>query len=169
MTLRFDGSHIFFCFPSRNDRRYLPLVGRATLSGLLVADRALEAAAASSFFIHVAVSVHYSVLIAVVLQNMSFRVIEPGTLKWSDVQHCGRPLEPQNMSAHQLPPEVKPLVIVGAQKSGTTWAWFYLCRHPNVMCATHIPNLRCDFVPCFADVSVCDVIDSEVLVIIPAL
>ena len=63
----------------------------------------------------------------------SFQIYQPGTLTYRDIGTCGWG-EWDNLETYSPIPETRPIVVIlGQQKSGTTWFQNALIKHPSVI------------------------------------
>lgn len=79
------------------------------------------------------------------MQPYAFQLLEPGSLTYADnIRWCpGLPQpSPEAQQLRPLDPRFNFLLILGAQKAGTTWLFDALATHPLFVGATH--GYRCD-------------------------
>ena len=73
----------------------------------------------------------------------------PGSLSYDDVRWCAPAREPPAEALIPFHPGINVLMILGAQKAGTTWLFNALTQHPSLhgadfgyMCACRPPRSR---------------------------
>ena len=77
--------------------------------------------------------------------QFSFKLLEPGSVPYSAVEHCSSAVEPEEEEFQPLHPGMNMLVVAGVQKGGTTWMANALKNHPELVHATHA--FRCGRLP----------------------
>ena len=78
-----------------------------------------------------------------------FKLLEPGSVEYSAVQHCPDAGEPEEEDVRPLHPGMNMLVVAGVQKGGTTWMSSVLMKHPALVhamdgyrCGRRVPGRR---------------------------
>ena len=76
-----------------------------------------------------------------VLQGYSFKMLRPASLTYEDMPWCPGVPEPSAKDIQPIDQRFNSLIILGAQKAGTTWLFDALHSHPDFHGADH--GFRC--------------------------
>lgn len=82
----------------------------------------------------------------VFVQGYSFKMLKPASLSYKDMPWCPGVPEPEQDKLFPIDHRFNPLIILGAQKAGTTWLFDALQSHPSFHGAVH--GFRCAWSTC---------------------
>lgn len=82
------------------------------------------------------------------VQGYTFTMLKPASLSYKDMPWCPGVPEPEEHTLVPVDVHFNHLIILGAQKAGTTWLFDALDTHPRFHGATH--GFRCAYSTCFS-------------------